>query len=233
MLRRVTGRTLRPGGLTLTRNAVEISDFNQNDTVLDAGCGYGMTTRYLYEEYGLKAVGMDVSPDMLARAREKTPGGLLIQSKMPVLPFKSHSFNGIFCECVLSLVPDKKTCLDEFYRVLKKDGKLIISDLYVPQLHEPAISRTRMKNPGSCLDGAVTAPAMAETIESAGFTIDLFKDHTRLLKQMAGQMVFEYGSLNRFWDAFSGAGCGTVASAACRSGLLKPGYCMIIARKHG
>ncbi len=35
-----------------------------------------------------------------------------------------------FCECVLSLIPNKEKAILEFKRVLTKGGKLIISDLY-------------------------------------------------------------------------------------------------------
>lgn len=231
----VTGQTLRPGGLMLTRRAVEICDFGQHDLVLDAGCGYGMTTRYLREEYHIPAVGLDAAFDMADRAYKKNSGPRFvipgfIQSILPGIPFRSRAFAGIFCECVLSLIPDKKKCLNEFFRILKKNGKLVLTDLYIPKRFEKSISQR--ETPVSCLDGAITLQDMIKIIEAAGFQIDIMEDHTQLLKQLAGQMVFEHGSLNHFWEKLSGTVCDSTVSQACRAGFLKPGYCMMIAGKY-
>jgi len=41
---------------------------------LDFGCGTGRSTRFL-ENLGLKTVGVDIAPDMIAKARERDPRG--------------------------------------------------------------------------------------------------------------------------------------------------------------
>ncbi len=53
-LTRVTGHTLRPGGLILTQRAVDFCGFDPGNLVLDAGSGYGATARYLFDVYGLR-----------------------------------------------------------------------------------------------------------------------------------------------------------------------------------
>ena len=60
---RLTGQTLRPGGLHLTARAVDFCGFAPGDRILDAGCGYGVTGRYLSDEYGIRVVGIDISID--------------------------------------------------------------------------------------------------------------------------------------------------------------------------
>ncbi|MBU0972242.1 MAG: methyltransferase domain-containing protein [Proteobacteria bacterium] len=235
----VTGYTLRPGGFSLTQNAVDVCGFDRDDQILDAGCGYGMTGRYLFEEYGIRAMATDVAEDMVRRTRLKhtaTPGwdAGIVQSRIPALPFRSGTFNGIFCECVLSLIPDKKTCLDEFFRILKKNGRLVLTDLYIPERYKnlAAQNTTGTQEIRSCLDGAVTLMSLIRLVESAGFTVEMIEDHTQYLKQMAGQMVFEHGSLNNFWDTVSGTLCNTRVSSACKAGQLKPGYYMMIAARY-
>ena len=235
-LTRFSGRALRPGGLALTRMAVDFCGFDQDARILDAGCGYGMTCRYLFEDHGIRAVGMDMEMDSRLKSPVKHPEGRTIapwfvQGWMPAFPFRSGTFNGIFCECVLSLVPDKTACLAEFFRVLKKNGKLVLTDLYIPERYKPApVPDHDGGTPASCLDGALTILSLIQSLEAAGFTITLMEDHTPYLKQMIGQMVFEYGSLDRVWERLPGAaGAGSIA---CRSGRLKPRYGMIIAEKY-
>jgi len=225
----VTGHTLRPGGLTLTQQAVDFCGFNKKDLVLDAGCGYGMTPRFLHEEYGIKAMGTDAAPDMMAQARVKIPERL-VQSRIPELPFRPGTFNGIFCECVLSLVQEKEACLKEFFRLLAQNGKLVLTDLYIPHRFKP-LSRGCEK-PGSCLEGAVTILKLIHIVEAAGFKIELMEDHTKLLKQLAGQMVFEHGSLRNFQDRLSRTICNKQIIDACQAKNLKPGYCMMVAGKY-
>ncbi|MCM2285893.1 MAG: methyltransferase domain-containing protein [Desulfobacula sp.] len=235
-LTRLSGRALRPGGLALTRMAVDFCGFDQDARILDAGCGYGMTCRYLFEDHGIRALGMDMEMDSRLKSpvrhgKEQAPVPWFVQGRIPAFPFRSGTFNGIFCECVLSLVPDKTRCLEEFFRMLKKNGKLLLTDLYIPERYKPApIPDHDGKAPASCLDGALTILALIQALEAAGFTITLMEDHTPYLKQMVGQMVFEYGSLDRVWERLPGAlGAGSIA---CRSGRLKPRYGMIIAEKY-
>jgi ubiquinone/menaquinone biosynthesis C-methylase UbiE len=235
----VSGSTLRPGGLTLTESAVDICGFDQTHLVLDAGCGSGTTTRHLWERYRIRSMGTDLELKLPWNAGMETPGETRLfspgfaRSRLPDLPFKSRVFNGVFCECVFSLIPDKQTCLAEFFRVLKTNGKLVLTDLYIPELFAAKIDFMRgLHPPTSCIDGALTMMALIRIIERAGFKIDIIEDHTRLLKQLAGQMVFEHGSLNNFWEKVTGSICDNSLSQACRTGVFRPGYCMIIAGKY-
>jgi len=237
-LTRLSGRALRPGGLALTRMAVDFCGFDQDAQILDAGCGYGMTCRYLFEDHGIRAVGMDMEIDRRLGSCLKNPAGKntvprYVQSRIPAFPFRSGAFDGIFCECVLSLIQDKAACLKEFFRLLKKNGKLVVTDLYIPERYKLAIVPDNDgKAPASCLDGALTIMALIQALEAAGFTITLMEDHTPYLKQMIGQMVFEHGSLNHFLEKLPGSVCAGSVTQACRAGHLKPGYCMIIAEKY-
>lgn len=229
----MSGPTLRPGGLMLTDNAVDFCGFDQTHLVLDAGCGSGATTRHLWEKYQIRSMGTDLASNFPVANVLGKPGSCFTQSRLPALPFKSRVFNGVFCECVLSLVPDKKRCLAEFFRLLQTNGKLIITDLYIPQLFEAKIAPMRNDNSlHSCIDGAITLMNLIRLIESVGFQVDMMEDHTRLLKQLAGQMVFEHGSLNNFWEKVTGSICDNSLSQACKTGALRPGYCMIIAGKY-
>ncbi len=203
-------QTFRPGGLMLTQRAMEFCNFSPDSRILDAGCGYGMTLGYLLDRHGITGTGLDHSRHVLKKNPNKSQPQGLIQSRLPLVPLKPETMDGIFCECTLSLVQDQKTCLKEFHRVLMPNGKLILTDIYLRQFK--SFSAKRQKNIPSCLEGAIPLIDMLKAVEGAGFQIDIIEDHTRLLNQMAGQMHNDYQSRE--------------------SKPPKPGYCMIIAGKY-
>jgi 2-polyprenyl-6-hydroxyphenyl methylase/3-demethylubiquinone-9 3-methyltransferase len=108
---------------------------------LDAGCGTGTLSRNLADR-GAQVVGIDASPEMVARARQLTSDrGLCsnlefqISSIVP-LPFSSSSLHGILCSSVIEYVEDVPASLLEFARVLRPGGLLLVS---VP--NKPSIIR--------------------------------------------------------------------------------------------
>ena len=224
-------RTNRPGGLDLTRKAAESCGFEPGEKVLDAGCGFGATVRFLIREKGVQAVGVDAGSLRLVQGQEE--GGFsAVAAALEALPFRPGVFDGIFCECVLSLMPDKNACLEAFFRLLKPGGRLVLADLVLPDPAHPAHMVPPACNPPvTCLDGAMTLEALAMAVEKAGFEIFCREDHTPLLKQMACEMVFEHGSMDAFWQHLTCDVINTGLAGACRQGKLKPGYAMIIARR--
>ncbi len=226
----VNGSTLRPGGLSLTASAVEICGFERGAAILDAGCGFGMTGRYLRDVHGLAVTGLDTDSAMLQAAGEKESpkdeGITYCQGRLPALGFAEKSFNGIFCECVLSQLDDKAACLEEFARVLQPAGMLVITDLYVPMCYTGMIrGLTQGANEETCLSGALSMVELIRLIDENGFQIEFMEDYTPLLKQLYGHMIFEPG-VTAAQPVLS------AAADAFRKGRLKPGYCIIIARRY-
>jgi len=219
--------THRPGGLTLTRAALDYCSLAPGVRVLDAGCGYGATCTFLHEDAGFKVFGMDASEERISRATARPTGWDGLRAKLPRLPFAPASFGAIFCECVLSLVPDKPGCLATFFELLQPKGHLVITDLYIPGAAPAALN----PSPLTCLDGALNKTDLTQIIEQAGFKIRIWEDHTPLLKQMACEMVFKHGSLENFWKTLTGDVLHCGLGSRCRAGELKPGYCLIVADK--
>ncbi|BBO75707.1 SAM-dependent methyltransferase [Desulfosarcina widdelii] len=220
-VRAVTGTTIRPGGLALTRRAAEVCGLGPGDRVMDVGCGTGATASCLHSEYGTAVIGMDLSPVLLDEAILQHSGMNLIRANAMDLPFQSGGFDAVFAECVCSLLPDSVSALDGFHRVLKPGGHLVVADLYWR-----ACDRTAMQpkaSLGGCLAGAVDRRTLVRRIENAGFDIDVWEDHSEALKQLAAQLVWAGISLTDWWgvDCFSGA---------CNNDR-RPGYCLMIAHK--
>jgi arsenite methyltransferase len=87
-VQRVTGATIRPGGLALTRRAVALADLPAGARVLDVGCGAGATLDYL-AGLGLRATGIDPSAKLLEQgtAEKLTRAYPFTQGRGETLPF--------------------------------------------------------------------------------------------------------------------------------------------------
>lgn len=92
--------------------------------VIDAGCGTGRYLRLLRRR-GARAVGVDLSPAMIARAHAE--GGAVARADIAALPFASQSVDVVVCALVLGDVPHLEIALAEMARVLCPGGCVIYS----------------------------------------------------------------------------------------------------------
>jgi ubiquinone/menaquinone biosynthesis C-methylase UbiE len=105
----------------------EILDNLPVGVALDAACGTARHTAYL-ASLGHEEIGVDTSPEMLARAREKVPEGAFYEADLHDVPLADDSVDLAICAIALSNVPDLGRPLGEFVRVLRPKGHLVISD---------------------------------------------------------------------------------------------------------
>jgi ubiquinone/menaquinone biosynthesis C-methylase UbiE len=94
---------------------------------LDAACGTGRHTAYL-ASLGHRVIGVDTSPEMLGRAREKVPEGEFHEADVYALPLADDSVDLVVCAIALVHVADLERALMELVRVLRPNGHLVISD---------------------------------------------------------------------------------------------------------
>jgi ubiquinone/menaquinone biosynthesis C-methylase UbiE len=91
--------------------------------ILDNGCGIGILSHRLQ---GHRLVGLDISMEMLIRARTVMP--LVVHGNSLMLPFASASFDGVFCRSLLHHLRCPKTVASEMARVLKPGGWISLSE---------------------------------------------------------------------------------------------------------
>lgn len=95
---------------------------------LDAACGTGRHAAYL-ASLGHSVIGVDRSLGMLARAREKVPQGQFYEGDLQALPLADDSVDLVVCAIALVHFPDLARPFEEFARVLRPGGQLVVSDM--------------------------------------------------------------------------------------------------------
>ncbi|GAA4228827.1 SAM-dependent methyltransferase [Streptosporangium album] len=121
-------------GIALLRSFTGEYDRDFVDTLpvgvaLDAACGTGRFAASLTER-GHQILGVDSSPDMLARARERVPQGEFLLGDLHHLPVPDDAVDLVVCSLALTHVPALKPVMAEFARVLRPGGHLVISDIH-------------------------------------------------------------------------------------------------------
>jgi SAM-dependent methyltransferase len=96
---------------------------------LDAACGTGRFAEFL-ASCGHRVIGVDSSPDMLAHARRRVPGGEFHVGELEHLPLPDDCVDVVTCALALVHVPRLEPVLAEFARVLRPGGDLVISDIH-------------------------------------------------------------------------------------------------------
>ena len=96
--------------------------------VLDAGCAFGRDTEYITGK-GHRVEGIDLSPALIARAKELYPSGSFAVKDVRDTGFGDNMFDGIWCNATLLHLKDEDIvkALKEFHRVLKPGGILAVS----------------------------------------------------------------------------------------------------------
>ncbi|MEZ4592295.1 MAG: class I SAM-dependent methyltransferase [Chloroflexota bacterium] len=179
-VQRVTGNTIRPGGLALTQRAVALAELPVGTAVLDVGCGAGATLDYL-AGLGLHAVGIDPSRKLLAQGNGRSPRLSLTQGRGETLPFAAHTFGALLAECCLSLMDDAAAALAEFTRVLRPGGTLILSDMLAG--NPAGIAAARQLPLSCCVSGAFSQAQIEALLADAGFVITYWEDNKEALKR--------------------------------------------------
>jgi len=96
--------------------------------ILDIGAGLGFFVECC-ERFGLKCVGIEGSKCAIETARKRSNIDIREHKLENKLPFKDSSFSIVVCNQIIEHLPNKtaKLVLKECYRVLDKDGCIIIN----------------------------------------------------------------------------------------------------------
>ncbi|MGE4003090.1 MAG: arsenite methyltransferase [Planctomycetaceae bacterium] len=180
-------------------NPVALASLKPGELVVDLGCGGGMDVLLASRQVGPagKAIGIDMTADMLERART---GAVKVgatnvefhQAQIDSLPLPDASVDCIISNCVINLAPDKDAVFREMLRVLKPGGRVAISDIALKQ-PLPEKVRSNIEAYVGCVAGAILIDEYQRRLQEAGFESVVVTDSG--------------ADLNAYAQAGQGSGC--------------------------
>jgi len=156
-------------------NPQAIAGLSPGEMVLDLGSGAGYDCFLAARQVGEtgRVIGVDMTPEMLAKARENAGKGGYANVEFRLgeiehLPVADDSVDVILSNCVINLSPDKRAVFRDAFRVLKPGGRLAISDVLATK-PLPEKFRDDPALLSGCVAGAATVEDSARMLEEAGF----------------------------------------------------------------
>jgi SAM-dependent methyltransferase len=157
-------------------NPLEDVSLQPNWSVLDLGCGVGIDSQVasLSLQPPGKVIGLDITSELLERARAFTDAGTFppchwVAGDGESLPLPKESVHLVVANGSFNLMPDKKQVLAEAYRVLRPGGQLAIADLIRTGEIDPIDGDT--ENAWAwCVAGSLSPSAYDTLLRTVGFS---------------------------------------------------------------
>ena len=156
-------------------NPLATANLREGEVLVDLGSGGGLDVFLAARQVGPsgKAIGIDMTPEMLELARSNAKKGgyqnvEFLEGHIDNLPLDDASADIITSNCVINLAEDKSKVFREMYRVLKPGGRVAVSDIALKQELPAEIAQSVAALVG-CVAGAITITAYEEGLKDAGF----------------------------------------------------------------
>jgi ubiquinone/menaquinone biosynthesis C-methylase UbiE len=156
-------------------NPQAIASLRPGETVLDLGCGGGFDCFLAAKAVGEsgRVIGVDMTPEMISKARQNAvkAGVSNVEFRLGEienLPVADNSVDVIISNCVINLSPDKARVYKEAFRVLKRRGRLAISDI-VATAPLPEEVKRDLALYAACVAGAAQMDDLRAMLRQAGF----------------------------------------------------------------
>lgn len=161
-------------------NPAALAALKLGETVLDLGSGGGFDVFIAGRKVGAtgRAIGVDMTPEMLAKARNniahyRNETGLdnveFRLGEIEHLPIADNSVDAIISNCVINLSPDKAQVWREMARVLKPGGRVAVSDMALLKPLPPEVLKM-VESLIGCVAGAVLVSETGRMVKDTGLT---------------------------------------------------------------
>lgn len=157
-------------------NPQAIANLKEGEVVLDLGSGGGFDCFLAAKHVGKSGsvIGIDMTPEMVSKARANAINGKYKNVEFRLgeiehLPVADNSVNIIISNCVINLSPDKAQVFRDSFRVLKRGGRLAISDVVAIKKMPDKIKKDLAKHAG-CVAGAALVSDLEAMLFDAGFS---------------------------------------------------------------
>ena len=161
-------------------NPTAMGSLRPGETVVDLGCGGGLDVFLAAAKVGPtgNAIGIDMTPSMIDRARKNAGHGpdgrpysnvefILATIDNTTLP-ADHA-DCVISNCVINLAPDKSAVMREIFRILKPGGRLAVSDIALKKPLPVELANNIGAYVG-CIAGAVLIEEYRRHLADAGFS---------------------------------------------------------------
>lgn len=178
-------------------NPTAFSSIKEGDTVLDLGSGAGFDCFLASKKVGKtgKVIGVDMTEAMLEKAQilAKENKYTNVEFKLgdiEKLPLEDNTVNAIISNCVINLAPDKTKVFKEAFRVLRKGGKMYVSDIVL--LGELTEEQTKDEDLlTGCVAGALQKEEYLSKLRQAGFKVNVLSEDKELSKTQYNALPIE------------------------------------------
>jgi len=157
-------------------NPTATAHLRSGEVVVDLGSGGGLDVFLAAKKVGPegKAIGIDMTPAMIERARVNAEAGGYAnvefhQATIDAIPLPDASVDCIISNCVLNLAPDKAAVFREMARILKPGGRLAVSDIALKRELPEAVAESMAAYVG-CIGGAMHVDDYRAGLLTAGFS---------------------------------------------------------------
>lgn len=212
-------------------NPTATANLRLGEVVVDLGSGGGLDVFLAAKEVGPtgKAIGIDMTPEMLARARVNAERQGLSnvefhEATIDKLPLPDASVDCVISNCVINLAPDKHAVFREIARVLKPGGRVAVSDIALKKPLPPEIGDDLLAYVG-CIAGAILICDYVAGLKAAGFSavevIDTNKDLNAYseVEGQAGCCAPPAASSSSSLNVVSGSCCSSTSESVVHNGL--------------
>jgi len=156
-------------------NPRAIASLKPGEVVVDLGAGGGFDCFLAAHEVGETGhvIGVDMTPDMLSKARNNATNGQYRNVEFRLgeiehLPIADETADVIISNCVINLSPNKPQVFRDVFRVLKRGGRLAISDV-VATVELPEEMRNDPSLIAGCMGNASLIEDLEVMLKDAGF----------------------------------------------------------------
>ncbi|MEI8085353.1 MAG: methyltransferase domain-containing protein [Paludibacter sp.] len=156
--------------------AINHANAQAGEFCVDLGSGRGNDVIRLADDVGEKGFvyGIDISEGMIAKANAhlekfEVQNAKILKAELESLPLRNDSIHLVISNCTINHASHKPAVWGEVFRILKKNGRFVVSDIYATQ----AIADEYRNDPtavAECWAGSVTRAEYLTMLENAGFT---------------------------------------------------------------
>jgi arsenite methyltransferase len=177
--RQILGDPLHPGGLALTNRLGRLMDIARDDWVADLASARGTSAMAISRVFHCRVVGVEFGAEPVAEAHAiatdqsegtGTSRSHFLRGDAESTPLATGRFDGVICECSMSLFADKPAAVAEAVRSLRPGGRLGLGDFAVTPGSLPEELRGTIGQI-LCLAQALDVNGYAQLIQTAGLKL--------------------------------------------------------------